>query len=528
MTKHSFSRSQTVRKPVTATKGGVVAAQHIGAAQIGADVLDAGGNAVDAAIAVSYAIGVLEPWMSGPAGGGAMMIWDAKAGQSHALTYGMRSPKGLDISAYPLDQSGRSADLFPWKCVVGDRNVKGPHAVAVPGTVAGTELAHARFGTLPWADLLAPAIAEAKRGMLVDWYAALVIASGMRQLAEDADAAAMFLEDGQWPPVSGWTALAAKRLDQSKTADTLSRLADAGPRDFYEGDVANAMVKDMQAKGSTIAMEDLQNYSVAIADSLKIPYRDAVVHATPKLTAGPTLAHMLDLLEQSEKPGTTPDASTYLNYARALQTSYTRRLAEDGDNDAPHAPSCTTHFSVVDKDGNMVAMTQTLLSLFGSSVVSPSTGLLMNNGIMWFDPEQGYPNSLAPDKTCLMNVCPVIFEKGDRRGAIGASGGRKIMPAVAQLTSLMTDFDMSLEEAFHHPRIDMSGGKTLVADEDLPPAVLRELRDNFTVAETKRTSFPYAFACPAGVLREGTNNMGCTEIMSPWGDAVPQSEVRDA
>lgn len=528
MNTHNFSRSQTIRKPVTASKGGVVAAQHFKAAQIGADILDAGGNAVDAAIAVSYAIGVLEPWMSGPAGGGAMIIWDAAKGRSHAITYGMRSPKGLDISAYPLDDTGRSVDLFPWKCVTGDRNVKGPHAIAVPGTVAGTELAHSRFGTMPWADLLSPAIAEAKQGMLIDWYAALIIASGMRQLAEDTDAAAMFLEDGHWPPISGWTALAEKRLDQSKVADTLSRLAKAGARDFYEGDIACELVKDLQAKGSTIAMEDLQTYAARHEDSLQITYRDAVVHAVPKLTAGPTLSHVLELLQASETPGTSPDAGTYRAYAKALAEAYAHRLAEDGDQDAPHAPSCTTHFSVVDKDGNMVAMTQTLLSLFGSSVVSPTTGLLMNNGIMWFDPEQGHPNSLGPNKACLMNVCPVIFNKGNRRGALGASGGRKIMPAVAQLTSFMTDFDMSLEEAFHHPRIDMSGGEVLVADENLPADVLRGLHESYTVVETKRTSFPYAFACPAAVMREGELNAGCTEIMSPWGDAVAQSGAGDA
>lgn len=528
MKAHNFSQSQVIRKPVTPSKGGVVAAQHIRAAQIGADVLDMGGNAVDAAIAVSYAIGVLEPWMSGPAGGGVMMIWDTASGRSYALNYGMRSPKALDVSTYPLDDTGRADDLFPWKSVVGDRNVKGPHAIAVPGTVAGTELAHARFGSLPWADLLAPAIAEAKKGLLVDWYATLVISSGMRELAEDPDAAALFLEDGRWPPVSGWTALAQKRLNQSKVADTLARLADAGPRDFYQGDIARAMVDDLKAKGSTIVMEDLQSYNAHIADGLQIPYRMAKIHAPRELTAGPTLAHVLALLEQAITPGAAPDAQTYVAYAKALKTAYIRRLAEDGDQDAPNAPGCTTHFSIVDKDGNMVAMTQTLLSLFGSSVVSPSTGLLMNNGIMWFDPEQGQPNSLGPDKACLMNVCPVIFEKGNRRAAIGASGGRKIMPAVAQLTSLMTDFDMSLEDAFHHPRIDMSGGPMVVADEALPAPVLRALHDQFTVTETKRTSFPYAFACPSGVMRDGADNMGCAEIMSPWGDAVAQSACDNA
>ena len=191
------------------------------------------------------------------------------------------------------------------------------------------------------------------------------------------------------------------------------------------------------------------------------------------------------------------------------------------------APGCTTHFSVVDRHGNMVAQTQTLLSIFGSRVVSPSTGFLMNNGIMWFDPVQGRPNSLGPNKRCLMNVCPVIGEQADKRFAFGASGGRKILGAVAQLSSFVTDFDMSLEDSFHAPRIDASDANQLIADESLPHDVLDRLREDSTVAETKRTIFPYAFACPAGVMRANGQNSGCTEIMSPWGDAISEDMTKD-
>lgn len=211
----------------------------------------------------------------------------------------------------------------------------------------------------------------------------------------------------------------------------------------------------------------------------------------------------------------------------ALGITYRNRLKTMGDQDAPHAPSCTTHFSVVDRDGNMVAVTQTLLSIFGSRVISPSTGLLMNNGIMWFDPEPGKPNSLAPDKGCLMNVCPTLGEKDGRRFAIGASGGRKILPAVLNLSSFMMDFGMDLQGAFHQPRVDNSGGDTTVADEDLEPEILASLRDIQPVVTAKRTVYPYAFACPAGVMRENGMNTGCTEIMSPWGDAVAEKEMKN-
>jgi gamma-glutamyltranspeptidase/glutathione hydrolase len=148
----------------------------------------------------------------------------------------------------------------------------------------------------------------------------------------------------------------------------------------------------------------------------------------------------------------------------------------------------------------------------------------MNNGIMWFDPVQGRSNSLGPAKRCLMNVCPILGETGNRRFAFGASGGRKIVSAMTQMASLATDFGMDIEQVFHHPRIDVSGGPKLVADEAHSPEVLARLRKDHDVITAPRTVFPYAFACPAGVMREGDVNTGCTEIMSPWGDAVLEQE----
>jgi len=197
------------------------------------------------------------------------------------------------------------------------------------------------------------------------------------------------------------------------------------------------------------------------------------------------------------------------------------------DGEVPKAPGCTTHFSVVDRHGNMVSMTQTLLSLFGSKVVSPSTGFLLNNGIMWFDPVQGKPNSLQPGRQCLMNVCPALGEQGERRFAIGASGGRKIVSAVAQLSSFIVDSGMDIEGAFHQPRLDMSAADVIIADDSLPADTIAELNKVARTVSTRRTVWPFAFACPAGVMREGDLNSGCTEIMSPWGDAVTEEDSHD-
>jgi gamma-glutamyltranspeptidase/glutathione hydrolase len=495
----------------------VVAAQHKRAAEVGAAVLEAGGDAVDAAVATSFAIGVVEPWMSGLAAGGCMQIWRAGEARAHTVDYGMRSPRGLDPADYPLAQGGKAQDLFAWPLVKDDRNVQGATAVAVPGVVAGMELAHKRFGRVAWRELVAPAAALAREGMLLDWYAGLMIASNARALSRDRDAAALFLEDGQWPPLISWTAVTEKHLDQRKLSHTLETIAKEGPQALYGGDVGRALAKDIQDKGGSLSVEDLAGYRPHMVDALEVPYRGGRVFAAPGMTGGPTLALALNNLRKKEKPG-------YIDYARALNAAWSERLQTMGDKEG-----CTTHFSVVDRAGNLCSVTQTLLSVFGARVVSPSTGIPLNNGIMWFDPEPGKPNSLAPGKRCLGNYCPVVAETPDgRRFALGASGGRKILGTVLQMSSFMIDHGASLEEAFHRPRIDMSGEGRVIADRALPPDVIKQLGEFMTTTTVRRGIFPYAFAVPAGVLREREMNMGCTEIMSPWGDAVAQGgQMRD-
>ena len=528
----NFSRTQVVCKTVIPTRGGVVAAAHRRAAEVGAAVLADGGDAVDAAVAVSFAIGVVEPWMSGPAAGGAMVLWRATEGRARVVDYGMRSPMALDPADYPLTGGEPSKDLFAWPAVLDDRNVQGATAVAVPGVVSGMGLAHAEYGRLPWRDLLAPAVDLANEGLLTDWVSALLTTSVAPALAADPDAARMFLDDGRWPICGAWTTLTDRHLDQRAMAATLDQIARNGPRELYEGEVARALVRDLRAKGSRMSEADLAGYAASIVDAQTVPYRDGRIYVAPGLTGGPTLAQALRILEAELEPVRgTPGAESYVAYARALDQAFSARFAGMGDNsgdraglaEAAQTPSSTTHFNVVDRHGNICAVTQTLLSIFGSRVVSPSTGLLLNNGIMWFDPVPGRPNSLGPGKRCLGNFCPIVGEAGDgRRFALGASGGRKIIGAVLQIASFMIDHGLSLEDAFHQQRIDMSGGGKVTADRTLPQPVLDALAAAFPTTTAARTSFPYAFAVPSAVLRDGDRNMGCTEIMAPWADAVAE------
>lgn len=516
----ALSRSMRITKHVVETERGVVAAQHRQAADAGAEVLRAGGDAVDAAVACAFVCGVLEPWMSGPAGGGGAMHWRADSGTAQALNFGMRAPAALDVNDFPLSGEGLAGDLFPWDRVVEDRNVMGARAVAVPAMVDGLDAAHKRWGRMPWRDLLQPAIDHARQGMAVDWYAALIIGAAARDLARDPDAAAQFLLDGCFPRPFSWTAQGDDRLDQSRIVDSLDILARDGAAALHGGELGAALAADVRAKGGYLTAEDLAGNTARFQTPLTVAYREARFEVLPGLTAGPTFAHAMDQLARA--PIDTLDDAR-VGHASALLAAYRHRLAAMGhDGENPMAPGSTTHFSVVDRDGNMVAHTQTLLSIFGARVISPSTGFLLNNGIMWFDPVQGRPNSLTPGAPCLMNICPVLGHSGETSFAIGASGGRKIVSAMVQLASFLADLGMDLGAAFEAARIDVSGPDRIVADDTLPAAVLEALGAVAPVTPVHRSLLPYPFACPSGVSQQGSRRLGATEIMSAWGDAVAE------
>ena len=396
-----FSNTQTFRKPAVTSKGGIVAAQSGKAARVGAEVLAAGGDCIDAVIATTFALGVLEPWMSGAGGGGAMVLYRAREDRYEVIDYGMRAPLSLRPEDYPLT-GGAASDIFPWPRVKDDRNIHGPGAIAVPGVVAGMEEAHRRHAKLPWKELVSPSIALAGEGLAVDWWTTLMISSAAVDLRRYPASAAAYLVDGL-PPNAPWAIKAKVRMPQERLKATMAQLASAGPRDFYEGDLAKSLAADIQSAGGALSVEDLAAFRAHLREPLVIPYRGGKVFATPELTAGPTLSRTFGLLQENLKPARGgPDAAAYIAYASALQAAYRERLKDMGDQDGRRslgadalAPACTTHFSVVDRDGNMAAVTQTLLSSFGSRFVSGQTGLTMNNGIMWFDPTPGTPNSLA-------------------------------------------------------------------------------------------------------------------------------------
>jgi gamma-glutamyltranspeptidase/glutathione hydrolase len=512
-------------KPAVESSVGIVVAQHRAAAEVGARILAAGGNAVDAAVATGFAVGVLEPWMSGIGGGGYMLVAPASGEPVQCVDFGMVAPAALDPADYPL-VGGIAPGSFDWPAVAGDRNLKGPLSVAVPGHVEGMRAASERFGRLAWKALLQPAIEIAAGGLPIDWFAGLAIAIGARELAEFPEARRVYLPDGL-PPMPEWSEGPPARLPMGALGATLGRIAEAGARDFYEGELAAKIVGEMRRLGGKLAAADFVRYRAKIEPAGVARYRDAEVVAPTGLNAGPTLHRTLALLADSLPAGErAPGPAAYAAYAAALDRAYAERFATMGDRGERAAgASCTTHISVVDRDGMMVALTQTLLSRFGSKVLLADTGILLNNGIMWFDPRPGLPNSIAAGKRPLSNMVPTVIRKAGRPwAALGASGGRRILPAVAQLVSFLVDYGMTLEAALHRPRLDASGaGVTL--DERLPEVVRRAMPGSLESRAAALAVYPVLFASPNAVLHDPATarNTGMADIVSPWSGAAAES-----
>ena len=518
----------SIAKPAVHAEGGVVVSQHYQAAQAGARVLAQGGNAVDGAIAAGFALGAVEPWMSGLGGCGFMTVHLADTGKSYAVEFGVRASGTLNPDDYPLS-SGFDSDLFAWPGVLDNRNVLGPHSVAVPGYVSGLALAADRFATLSWGELLSPAIALAQQGLTVDWYSSLKIASSAQDIAGFESTRSVYLPNGQVP--MGHWAGAPPVIELKGLAQTLQQLADEGPETFYRGDLAGGLLRDARQVGINLTAEDLAGYEAECHELPGVAYRDATVYTPTGLCGGPSMCDALtELARQVPVPGSQPDGDFYCAVADSLNSAYAHRLTRMGDSPDGRTPGCTTHLNVTDRQGNVVALTQTLLSVFGSRLLLPDTGILMNNGIMWFDPTPGRPNSLAPAKQPLSNMCPAIVKlPSGATFAVGASGGRRIVSSCMQLIALMTDFDMDPEQAMHQPRIDVGGSEDVLADTALDESSKTALAQRFDKLTTAQHGvYPSLFGCPsiASVEPDGGRSTGAAFVTSPLAAAVSEDALR--
>jgi gamma-glutamyltranspeptidase/glutathione hydrolase len=515
-----FSQNWHVTKPSARGGRGVVVSQARDAARAGIAILDAGGNAVDAAVGMAFALAAVEPWNSGLGGIGFALVHPAGESSAHCVDFGPVAPRALDPGHFKL--TGRmKQDLFAWPEVQGDANIHGSLSFAVPSAVAGYAAMHRKWGRLPVAEVLAPAVALARRGLVADWFTTLKIANSAAVLRRYEESARIYLPGGL-PPVAPYQGTPGYfRLGH--LVDTLSRLQSAGFADFYEGEIAASLVADTQALGGVLSAEDLRRCTARLLPAQSLTWQGRTLQLAGGLTAAPTLTRVIDLIGPIEA-GQAPDAAWYVAIARAMKAAYAERLQGLGESEPRAAESCTTHLTVCDEAGTMVAMTTTLLSSMGSRVVLPGSGVLMNNGVMWFDPRPGQPNSIAPGKRPLTNMCPLILaEAGRPMLALGASGGRRIMAAVLQCLYFVAGFGLSPEAAAHQPRIDVSDPGAVNADRRLSPEILAALAAQGPTDVVEHGVLPVNFACPNLILQDAAGErVGISDVFSPWSAALAQ------
>jgi gamma-glutamyltranspeptidase/glutathione hydrolase len=460
----------------------MVVTSHPLASDVGVDILRRGGNAVDAAVAVAFALAVVHP-VAGNLGGGGFMVVRTHDDTVRALDFREAAPSGATRSMY-VDSGGNELAS----------SVTGHLSVGVPGTVAGLFEAHRRFGHLPWKALVAPAVRLARDGHALDSVRSRQITREAERLAQFPASSAQFLVNGEAPP-------AGTRFVQPDLARTLQLIADSGPQVFYRGSIAELIVQEMARGGGLITRDDLARYRAKWRDPIEIGYRGYTIYTMPPPSGGGvTLAEILNVMEgyaplppfgsarlmhlQTEAMRRAyADRNAFLGdpdfvdipLARLLSKSYaaTLRAAIDPERATPSPPARggrsegteTTHYSIVDADGNAVSCTTTLNNDFGSAVTVTGAGFLLNDEMDDFMTAPGKPNlfglvqgetnAIAPGKRMLSAMTPsiVLDPTGGLLLVLGSPGGSRIPTAVYQVISDVIDQEMALPTAVAAPRV---------------------------------------------------------------------------
>ena len=453
---------------------GMVASASILASQVGVEVLKSGGNAIDAAVAVGFALAVVHP-EAGNLGGGGYLLLRMADGRSKVIDYKETAPA--------LAQPGLFKD--PNEAHIGYK------ASAVPGTVAGLALAHQMFGSKPWRDLIEPARKLAKDGFPASQRMELILALQVPIMKDFPETSRVFLHGGTEPLKQG------EVVKQPELAETIARLQKNGWREFYEGETARRIAADMQAHHGTIGYDDLKSYKAIARDPLQGNYRGyPILTVPPSSRGGFTLLEMLNILETFPMKLGMEGASQSLH----LEIEAMRRAYRDSDVyaadpaffpvplplltskararqwasriDAEQAtPSAdldgvapaesanesaeTTHFSVVDQDGNIVTNTYTLNGFYGSQVMPKGTGVLLNDIMSGFSSRPGARNEIGPGKRPVSSMTPTIVLRQDGKPwfALGSPGSATIPNTVLEVIVNIIDFKMSLRDAVEFPRI---------------------------------------------------------------------------
>jgi gamma-glutamyltranspeptidase/glutathione hydrolase len=529
-----------MEKTEVVAERGLVTAGHALAAEAGVEMLRRGGNAIDAAVAAAWAGGVVEPWMSGAGGVGAMVVHHG--GRQVVIDFGLRAPLAARADMYALEPEHGSQGQYGWPAVKGEENQVGHRAVGTPGVVAGLCLAHERFGVLPRETVMEPAIGLATGGVEADWYTSLILGLDLDVLARFPRAAALFLRDGVFPPRPSVLLSIPDRIVQRDLAGALRLIAKHGADVFYRGELARALAEDMRAHGGLIAEDDLAAYRPREhAGGARGTYRGIDVVGVPGPTGAPVIQEILNILEgydlgradavrrlhlaaeacrrayedffqhvgDPEHLRVPWDGLLSKAYAAAVRETLTldRATAARAPVDpwafggpAAGRPSHTTHVCAADGEGNAVSATLTLGNLFGSHVVVPATGIVLNDMMLLFDPRPGQANSIAGGKWQATPVAPtILLETGRLRAVLGTPGGRRIPTALAQVIVNLVDHGLGIQDAIAAPRLHAEGAEVLL-DDRVAPDVVGALRAmGHHVVTAARTPCSFNFAQPNGI-----------------------------
>ncbi|ADO43981.1 gamma-glutamyltransferase [Ketogulonicigenium vulgare] len=499
-------------KPAGKSANGVVTAQHYIAAEAGARVLEEGGNAVDAAVTTALTMQTVEPWMSGLAACGYMQILHPD-GSAETIEFTGRLPAKLDMQVYAPDDSG--ATYFNGNALSKNgANVRGMTSAVIPGAVRGFALALQRYGTIGFDRAIRPARDQAAKGMTVDWHTSLAIGLGHGEMRADPVMQAVYQPGGKIP---GPGAV----LHNPQLAATLARLHDNGPEDLYTGQTAAALVADLNAGGSSITAGDLAAYAPKIYPSLPFTFAGHTIFTPGPTSGGARLRLALLRFEQLFGASGAVGPKFYADFATALRHAYCEKIAPLTVNEHDKNGS-TTQINAVDREGRFVAITFTLLNRFGAYAMSPSTGILLNNGMAWFDPRPGKISSMAPNAYAHNNMCPVaIAAHGKSVAVLGASGGNMIVPALAQITAMHLVAGYSVDQAVSHPRIDAGPTPTMTVNVDMTDDEIAAVAAIGPIRAAQNEVMPRPFASPAMTGRDGDVFIGMPDTSYPPAAAAP-------
>ncbi len=530
---------------------GVVVAPEPRAAEVGADMLAAGGNAFDAAVATAFAQTVLNPFQCGLGGWGGATLYDARTGALEDIGFPARIGSLMRPDMWIDDLRGYT-DVWHYALFDDHRNMFGYTAVMAPGTVAGLGELHASHGTLPWAELLEPAIALSEDGF--DWpeyiamYCRMPYMPGLPHPVEKYCSTPAARELFMRP--DGKMLERGDPYRNTDQAETLRALARSGPGELYTGALADVIAEDFERNGAFVTRDDLAGYKVRRSAPLEGSYRGLRVSTSNLPAGGIILLQLLKVLERFEIAGLEHNGprhgfilSAALAWAGVTRFRY---LSDPEHNDVPvdellsdaradeivgeiekgvlpdavalGKPGGTTQLIVVDEAGNCVSLTHTLTSCSG--VVVPGTGFTWNDCVALMDPTLGRPNSYVPGRARASALAPtILFRDGEPWLILGAPGGWSITSAVAQVLSNIVDFGMTPVEAVVAPRFH-SEGSPVFCEGRVPERTVQALRDRGVPLERSLHNYHASFARPQAVMLTESGYRAACDPRSDGGTAI--------